>query len=548
MAKNKNKGFTVVEIVIAIAILTLLLTPIVEQLSQTMRTNRIAKEQQYANENAQYVLEYFQNTSMDVLADTTDTTRDIYATNTVAAQTMMCDIYEVDDAGNISAVPVGSVEYSVYEYELNSVELGSRNTEYTRTAYLDDLALQIMSTPLGNDDNSDGESDYSYRVAYDMAEESGYTLTNEGSLVQYDSTETYITAIVCKKVGKFDGADGKGIKNPNEINLGNVHDLDSSKVALITGNATDCDTQAENEFYSMTMNYLKEKDPVTYQDAMNAGNDKDHNPLFTTADYIQSTGKMTELVIKEDTSGTKPYYLVQVNVYYENGYLKSKGQPYKIEYNAFSQKFYYETGKPHACPDVYFEYQPYATDYSSGSSTFQYAQNEYILVNNQVEGAKVYLYKPKWDMSYRYMNPTGAYDDETLIMASHDVYYQLTRVTDLQHTIDKTKVKIHINDENDPAATTYKQLTIYTNLPIDSINGSDSQFISNDTTKYASSFTITENGSEKMRMVYGFDSDYIKGIDDEDNLENRLYTVSVHLEPVSATANTIVLNGAKGEN
>lgn len=46
MAKNKNKGFTVVEIVIAIAILTLLLTPIVEQLAQTMRTNRIAKEQQ----------------------------------------------------------------------------------------------------------------------------------------------------------------------------------------------------------------------------------------------------------------------------------------------------------------------------------------------------------------------------------------------------------------------------------------------------------------------------------------------------------------------
>lgn len=544
MAKNKNRGFTVVEIVIAIAILTLLLTPIVKQLGQTMRTNRIAKEQQYANENAQYVLEYFQNTSMDVLADNTDTSRDIYPTNTVTPETKTCDIYEIDDAGNISASPVGSVEYSVYEYELNNVELGSRKTEYTRTAYLDDLALQIMSTPL-KDTNGDGEGDRSYRVAYDMAEASGYTLTNEGSLVQYDATEKYITAIVCKNIGEFDQ---KGVKNPNEINLGNVHDLDSSKVALITGNATDCDTQAENEFYAMTLNYLKEKDPITYQAAMNAGNDKDHNPLFTTATYIQSTGKMTELVIKEDTSGSKPYYLVEVNVYYENGYLKSVSQPYKIQYNAYSQKFYYEDGKPHECPNIYFEYQPYATDYSEGAATFQYAQNEYILVNNQVEDAKVYIYKPKWDMSYRYMYPTGAYDSEALILASHDVYYQLTRLSDMQHTIDTARVAIHINDENDPASTTYKQLTIYTNLPIDNINGTNAQFICNDASKYASSFKVTESNVEKARTVYSFNSDYIKGIDDENNLEDRLYTVSVHLEPVSTVANTIVLNGAKGEN
>ena len=71
MARNKNKGFSIVEIVIAIAVLTLLLTPIVKQLAQTMRTNRIAKEQQYANENAQYVLEYIQNTPQEVMLDDT---------------------------------------------------------------------------------------------------------------------------------------------------------------------------------------------------------------------------------------------------------------------------------------------------------------------------------------------------------------------------------------------------------------------------------------------------------------------------------------------
>ena len=65
MAKNSNKGFSLIEIIIAIAVLTLLLTPIVRQYSQTLQVTRIAKEQQEQNELAVYELEEFQRAPLD---------------------------------------------------------------------------------------------------------------------------------------------------------------------------------------------------------------------------------------------------------------------------------------------------------------------------------------------------------------------------------------------------------------------------------------------------------------------------------------------------
>ena len=65
MARKNNKGFSVVEIVIAITILSLLLVPIVTQISQTFKTSRMAKQQQYVMDDAVYLMEDFQKSSME---------------------------------------------------------------------------------------------------------------------------------------------------------------------------------------------------------------------------------------------------------------------------------------------------------------------------------------------------------------------------------------------------------------------------------------------------------------------------------------------------
>lgn len=538
MAKNRNKGFALIEIIIAVAILTLLLTPIVNQLVQTLNTNRQAKQQQYAVENAQYVMEYFQNTDLEVLGDTTNTTSEVYPTAEVSPVEVTCEIYEADDTGAISSTPVDTVDYSVYRYELNSVELGSNKAEYNRTVELNDLSIQIMSKAI-----SDGTNDYSYRIAYDLGEKPDFELASDGSLVQYTTvgTSQYVTAIVCKKIGLF--ADN-GVANPNEVNLGNMHDLDSREVALITGNSTDYDEQAENQFYSLAMERLKEENEEWWEDELRK--DTPGERLYSYG-YIDGLKKLTEIKISEDSDIDGSYYQVNVNVYYENKDNDS------IEYNVYSQKFYYDPSKDHECPDVYFEYQPFAVSYKLGDEV-EYSQSEYITIDNTVEGARIYLYKPKWDMAYRYMNPNGSYTDESLIIASQDIYYRYSRSDDPDHTIDKDKVAIYITNANDPTdAATFKNTYIYTNLLVNTggidkvdVNGTGSQFYTNNTSVFSSSFKVKSGGSYTARNAYTFNENYLLGLDDEKNFEERLFSIRVYLEPVNSVSNTIVLDGAKG--
>ena len=136
MAKNKNKGFTLIEVIIAIAILTLLLTPIMKQFAQTLETSRKAKELQYANEGAAYLLEYSQKNDLSKLATGTDATDNADELKLAAAPVsykvipgsssagVNCAIYKTD------GTPVtgldGNVLYTATKYQLNDVKLGAK--------------------------------------------------------------------------------------------------------------------------------------------------------------------------------------------------------------------------------------------------------------------------------------------------------------------------------------------------------------------------------------------------------------------------------------
>lgn len=554
MAKNKNKGFSVIEIIIAIAILTLLLTPIVNQLAQTMSTNRRAKEQQYAVENGQYVMEYFQNSSFDVLQDTTLTSNNVYPTSPRTETERECEIIRIqpalDGSGSGSPQQTGTrVKYKIYRYELNQVELGSRKTKYDRYVVMDDLALQIMSTPVVWPDADPS----GFRIKYNFTdaekstlESSGYVMREDGSYVQLaeDDDGEYAQMIVCEETGTF--AD-KGITNPNEINLGNMHDLDSTQVAMITGNATNFDIQAEKELYAKAMDRLKDADIARWEVEI-ASTSEDHSYLLNFG-YLTGLKKLTEIKIDEASDATGNYYMINVNVCYENSYLAATGNNDKLQYNVYSQKFYYDDSQPHKCPEIYFEYQPFATSYKTGEVL--YSDQEDILIDNKVEGAKIYLYKPKWDMAHRYMYPNGAYDNEDLILKSADVFYTTNDSLDYEsRTYNTNKVNIFISNANNPDDAAFKKTEIYTNLLVDvdgvkkvdvNVTG-DSQFITNNQTIYSNSFYV----SGAQRNVYEFDENDLMSIHDEANSEDRLYSMTVHLEPVDTIGNSIVLTGAKG--
>ena len=536
MAKNKNKGFTLIEIIIAIAILTVLLVPIMRQFTQTLETSRRAKELQYINENAAYVLEMSQRTDLSNIAsgsDAADVADDIKINTVTKRPAMACDVYNVD--GTSVSGPDGEVVYAATHYVLNDAKLGAKRHVYGREVITDDLSAKLAAKDvLGQ----------GYKVAYGLTEADlanfpdGFELTNEGSIVRYDSNG-FVNAVACNRVDT--------VNNPNDTNLGNMQDLDVTKVAIIPGTAQSFDAQAESQFFSITMDKLKEAD---YESWLQAMMHESNDSILNTVDYAGSLKKVTKIYIDENDNGTPAnksddYYVVKVDVYYHSSYsisslIKNDGSANvdeTLSYNVFSQKFYTDR-----CPDIYFEYQPYVTEYTygGGSTRVIYASDDDIIIDNYVENAdgspvKLYLYKPTADQSSTAYN--DGLDDAHAYNTRHD---------------GTNKVRINIYKMN----SNVKPVDIYTNL-YNTTHTGDKE-INPEQFKVAARDIIpdvktdspkTENQLATTRADYSYSN--IKLIEEDTRYADRLLTVTVKLTPKD-TDNKMVtqikLTGAKGEN
>ena len=488
MARKNNKGFSVVEIVIAIAILSILLVPIVTQISQTFRTSRNAKKQQNVTDNAVYLMEDFQQASLDDL-------KDKYGTPTPTQ--VECQVYDKDGNKITGAV----VKYNAYLYKPDDVELGTDKSNYKRTVVLDDLSACLMSYDAGG-----GKG---YKIASSTTRLTGFDANedNETSTYMYDD-KGYVVGVVCELTDR--------ISNPNEVNLGNMQDMDSSKVAIVAGTAANFDAQAENAFFSLAMDKLKETDYDSWEQAMLQVN---NDSVLNQYGNLANTKKVTKIYIDKlhDDVKNKDYYLVSVDVTYKNEKLTDV-----LNYNVYSQKFYMDE-----CPDVYFEYQPYAAE--SSKTSVIYSANDYILVDNYVDDAKIYLYKPFGDQMNvitTYVDPLNAPEHE-----NGGTLYKFTQ----KNTPSSAPVTIHVCN-----ATNFgKDAYIYTNID-------KSTFEFDKFTAVPESESSKNSGSPRSL----FDSDNLKQLSEDSRLQERLFTIHVTLKPEDddTSSNEVRLTGAKGEN
>lgn len=593
MAKTNNKGFSLIEIIIAVAILSILLTPIIHQFANSLETSRKAKALQEANETAVYEMEEFQSYSKEKL-DEKYAADDPGNVTQHEVEVKLIDMQ--DDTADVDH-PTKTIKYNVYKYKLPDCEIGAKKDKYTNVVTLDDLASKVRAC------GGEGSGTTNYKVAYDLTESTrakygdDFKLTNEGTVVRYNA-EGFIDAVVCTSRNPG-GSAVQYVEDANDTNLGYMQDLNKDTDALVLGGISSYDSEAYSALFSKAMDHLREVDPRSWKQALL---NKDNESILT-AQSDANTDRLIKIHMDKETKEDKDIYSVKVDVYYyykyslhpssSNEEIKdTNGNQFEdiITYTIFSQKFYTEkdSGK---VPNIYFEYQPYCV--SGQDANVIYKENDYILFDNKVDGCKLYLYKP-------YRDQMNASADET----AYDTYNDAKKDGFVYYTDSNkgTRVKIHLASTSEDNVPSYDKdgklkagslvpvrTYIYTNLDIGGYkegaasyeiqyvkeDGSTakkdipSQFISDD---FGGMFTFSGKSvnpvlndiTPRKRLANKYeekkeDADgnvstveserqVLNTLADDTRKAERLYTITVVMRPNSNTLNTVRLSGAKGAN
>ena len=578
-----NKGFSLVEVIIAVAVLTILMAPIIQQIIQTLSTSAKAKERQYATENAEYVLNYFQETSLTsllnfassgkvgssvttttgggVLTASIDGKLNFTSVNTTShtCYAYVCGNYAtIEDylgrtaasSTDISGGHAGAVgyPYTVITYTLDNAELGKQKNPYTRKVTLDNLKAKLSEDHLSIETNFSGE-------AITTLKGMGFTITDEGFAVKYASgTSGPISEIWVSKVD--------AMQSPNGVGTSYMQDLDSSKVAIIQGAASNFDLQAENDLYNLKMNRLKEENYLAWQQAMSSQTGQ--NVLKTNA-YLDNVNKMTKITIVsgEETDGadTKKFYDVNCTVYYEDYLTKTEtgttsSIPELLSYNAYSRRFYTSQA-----PDIYLFYEPYVADGTN------YARSDYILTYDGVDygtnekHSKLYIIKPSSCRIGGYATQTRTFRTKMKNNSSTGVPVQIYVDYIKNNSCDNQPMPIYTNIDIE------ENYSILNTIAENNVNGV--QYSGNLDTYYSvkqsgwdgteAGETIIHYGADLNRVNYpakilysGKEIDSIQDISKDVMLSDRVYTVTVEMDKLNKdtmaveTGYSVHLTGAKG--
>ncbi|MDO5156095.1 MAG: prepilin-type N-terminal cleavage/methylation domain-containing protein [Eubacteriales bacterium] len=221
MKKKLNKGFTMVEILVSLAIFSILMIPIVSGIVTALKSSTKSKEIQYRNELAQNLLEY---TKEDELENVLDLgyfkeigSYDVEKTTEAPKQ---ADVTYTDPS-------TGKEEIAYYDtYEIaGSMNLGTNNKKYS-------YKVQVSSL------------DYAKRMA-----------GKEVSDLRGSSTPVSSTP------GLYE--------DPNNMKLGIVEDLDYTKLALINGTIANYDAAVTDAFITRKLQILKEKNRDLFEQYVN---------------------------------------------------------------------------------------------------------------------------------------------------------------------------------------------------------------------------------------------------------------------------------------
>ena len=598
VAIKNNKGISLVDLMIAIAVLALLLVPIILHTITTLNTSAKAKEKQYVIDSATAVMEYFNQSSIDDIKSNKNVTGLVNISSTPvyhrvggtgAEAPIRCYIYK---DGNPTS---DYIDYNATDFVIDNIKLGRAQNEYTRAVVMTDLANRLLA--------GESNSGKRYRINYNVKSSSeggtvsqntvytrldglsttlgNFEILSDHSAAVFDNPSSNTRHIVC-----IDCVEDTGsvYVDPNAVSLGNIQDLDADKIAIIEGDETKLDHRFESDLVAKILDYYSRNpgsiseawfDNTTTLNSAIIGNIRNEHNTFSRMIYIQ--------VVRMEDAGGKEFYNVKCDLSY---YIEFESTSFavfngsnrgKVTYNIMNRDFY--TSEP---PDVFMVYEPFIID-SSGSNT-NYAFKDYICVKSdpytsgKMDGydpSKIYLVKStdsfqQTKANWRPTTLTGAALDQ-----SENMFYAKT-------TSGFDPVEININQIKgnvrypDGTVVTYADdeclpLQIVTNLTSYKVGnayypkGLNSDPMDPDDIGILSSgqFSISSSSGsnpsidslEGTRVAYpetissvldadGNPAESIVTPDKDSNFDGKLYNITVMYR--SPSGETTYLTGAKG--
>ncbi len=291
MVKSNNKGFSLVELIIAAAVFAILVYPITNALIAATKTTTTSTKKQYAVEKAEEIMENFKTAALDDtvgLPDDNGTTTYKFTKGTSSSE-------------NITLPNSKIATYTNTQYTCNDISIGQNYEKYTCTVDMNDAAYQVLKN--------------------------GYVLTSlEGGTPTFKEKK------------------GSALKT-NITESGTIRNLDSKQSAIIVG-ATYNTTAAGNNLDNIAYQYfldekvalLKDYD-VLYNHYLSGGGtfDEDHFQKNTTIKITKFGTTYTVECIVEYTdytnvSAIRTKYVNSGNNVYKPATTYGDGVVYKKEF------------------------------------------------------------------------------------------------------------------------------------------------------------------------------------------------------------------------
>lgn len=347
MKKANNRGVSLIEILIAVVVFTICITPIVMQLTTGIRIGNKAKDQQAATDYAQSIAETMKQMQLQEGYDSTNLSDLETALNVTAgsmsAQNMFSSVKQDGTAGSI--IPENSTLKSYPGNGATGMNYSSVTEMYQKLNAANKTLSDANKEALVRKYVFKGSANVEYRD-YDVE-------------ITMDTTPFAIASL--KNANYTD---------PNSVNLNNLSDLDANTEALIT-RASNYDMTATLSFYNATVSALQQSDSEELQQ-------KAVQILNGNATIGDTATKKTVIEINPITDATGNKYHVVCNIIYKNtDPLSVLGTEDTLTYGVFDQKF-------KELPEIYLMYNQfvYGTSFQS---------DEILIENNLKEKAKVYV-------------------------------------------------------------------------------------------------------------------------------------------------------------